>query len=181
MFASYLEKPARSSFEGQDSDEEILLLLRAHPITNLAWIIPAVLLFLLPFFVPQVALFLGLDIFRLPDPYLVAFLTLNYLLVLVIVFEGFLNWYFNVNIITDRRVIDIDFHSLLFKNIDLAPLRNIEETDSSLGGLFGTFFNFGHVSIQTAGATVAITMRNIPNPPQVADFILDLVDKMKKE
>ena len=44
------------------------------------------------------------------------------------VFEGFLNWYFNVTLITDQKIVDIDFEYLLYKAVNLAPLSKIEET-----------------------------------------------------
>lgn len=173
MFPSYIEYPTNLFFEGQDADEQIVFLVRAHPITNLAWIIPAVLIFFLPFIVVPIALMFEFDFSNLPETYLSAFLIINYLLVLVISFEGFLYWYFNVNILTNKRIIDVDFESILFKNIDQAPLTQIQEANGQVGGLLGTIFNFGHVFIQTAGAKVAIDMKDVPNPTLVADRVLD--------
>ncbi|MBU1000196.1 PH domain-containing protein, partial [Patescibacteria group bacterium] len=154
-------------------DEKILLLLRAHPITNLGWIIPAVFLFFLPFFIWDILRFLNLDMIKIPLTYEIVLLIVNYLLVLIIVFEGFLYWYFNVYIVTDKNIVDVDFHSVLSKNIDVAPLRNIEETASSVGGIMRSIFHYGDVFIQTAGATKNVDLRSIPRPHHVADFILD--------
>ncbi|MBI2020609.1 hypothetical protein HYS94_04275 [Candidatus Daviesbacteria bacterium] len=178
MFPAYLENPPNCSFEGQDATEKILLLLRAHPITNLKWIIPAILLFLAPFFVPSLARFFNFDLSAIPASFEVVFLIINYLLVLVITFEGFLYWYFNVYIVTDKNIVDIDFHSILFKNIDVAPLRNIEDTSSSMGGILSAIFNYGDVFIQTAGATKNIDLHQVPKPHHVADFILDEAHKI---
>ncbi len=120
---------------------------------------------------------IGFNPASLPQTYQLAGLIINYLLVLVIVFEGFLNWYFNATLVTNEKVLDIDFSNLLYKGVDLAPLVKIEETDSVTAGVLGTLFNFGNVKVQTAGATVAIEMHNIPHPAQVADMILDLIGK----
>lgn len=178
MFPAYLENPINCRFEGQDPTEKILLLLRAHPVTNIPWIFFATIFFLIPFFVPKItSSFLGFNLNLIPDVYLTAFLIIDYLLVLVIAFEGFLYWYFNVTLITNEKIIDIDFEPILYKGVDLAPLPKIEETDSTTAGIFGTFFNFGHVSVQTAGAKVAIEMKNVPKPALVADLILDLAKR----
>lgn len=177
MFSAYIEQPTNCRFEGQDPGEKILLLLRAHPITNLPWISLSILIFFVPFFIPAIASMMQFDLSSIPQTYLLAGLIINYLLVLIIAFEGFLEWYFNATLITDEKVIDIDFSQLLYKAVDLAPLSKIEETDSVTAGLAGTFFNFGNVKVQTAGATVAIEMRNIPHPSAVADLILDLIGK----
>ncbi len=174
MFPSYIENPTNYWFEGQDEDERILLLLRAHPITNLPWIISAIFIFFIPHLVTAVAPLLGYDLTIFPETFLLAFLMIDYLLILAVVFEGFLHWYFNATIVSNKQIVDINFESLLYKNVDLAPLDKIEETDSKVGGLLGTFLNFGDVSVQTAGARVAIVMYKIPNPAKVADMLLDL-------
>lgn len=178
MFSSYVENPTDYRFEGQNPDEKILLLLRAHPITNLSWIIPAILLFFAPFFIPSLFQLVSLDLSMIPGSFEIVFLIINYLLVLIITFEGFLYWYFNVYIVTDKNIVDVDFHSILFKNIDVAPLRNIEDTSSSMGGIFNAIFHYGHVFIQTAGTAKTIDLANVQRPHQVADFILDEAHKI---
>ena len=176
MFPAYIENPTNCRFEGQDEDEKILLLLRAHPITNLSWIIPAVLIFLIPFVLPSILFSLGFEeLLNFPATYLSAFIVINYLVVLVISFEGFLYWYFNVYLVTTKNIVDVDFHSILFKNIDLAPLANVEDTSSSMAGILSSIFNYGHVVVQTAGASENIDFRDVPNPHKVSDFILDRV------
>ncbi len=178
MFPAYEENPTDYHFEGQDPNEKILLILRAHPITNLSWIIPSILLFFLPFILPTLLTFAGVDLSFLPDTYGIVFLIINYLLILIIVFEGFLYWYFNVYIVTDKNVVDVDFHSILFKNIDVAPLRNIEDTSSSMGGILNSIFHYGNVFIQTAGTSRNIDLLSVPRPHHVADFILDEAHKI---
>ncbi len=177
MSLSYIERPQNCRFEGQDPDEKILLLLRSHPITNIPWILLSVFVFLIPFFLPEVAAFIKLDIGILPQNFLIILVILDYLLVLTILFEGFLNWYFNVTLVTNEKVVGIDFSNLLYKGVDLAPLPKIEEADSTTAGILGTIFNFGNVSIQTAGAKVAIEMKNVSRSSVVADMVLDLAGK----
>lgn len=180
MFSAYIERPTDCRFEGQDPDEKILLLLRAHQITNLKWIIPAVLIFLWPFFIPLPKDFplFNLEPLTLPQTFEIIFLIINYLVVLVIVFEGFLYWYFNVIIVTEKNIVDVDFHSILFKNIDIAPLRNVQDTSSSMAGILNAIFHYGNVFIQTAGTANNIDLYNVPRPHHVADFILDAVHKI---
>lgn len=177
MFPAYVVRPTNSHFEGQDPDEKILLLLRAHPITNIPWIVLALFLFVIPFLIPKILPYTGLNLNLIPETFQLVYLIINYLLVLITVFEGFLNWYFNATLITDQKVVDIDFEHLLYKAVNLAPLTKIEETDSLTAGILGTIFNFGNVRIQTAGENVSIEMKNIPQAAQVADMVLDLVGK----
>ena len=173
MFPSYIENPHHFHFEGQDPQEKILLLLRAHPVTNLSWIIPAFLLFFFPFLFFNVLNFFSFPIDLIPESFGLVFLLFNFLLIMVIVLEGFLYWYFNVYIVTDKNIVDVDFHSILYKNIDVAPLRNIEDTKASMKGLLHSIFNYGDVFIQTAGTSENIDFTSVPKPTHVADFILD--------
>ena len=175
MLSSYLENPINCFFEGQDHDENILLLLRAHPVTNLSWIIPSLLLFLLPYFWPFIVEMLNIQFPPIPQNLVNVLILVNYLIVLVVTFEGFLHWYFNVYILTNKKIVDIDFHSLMFKNVDLAPLSQIQEANSQMAGLLGIIFHYGDVFIQTAGAKVAIDFHQVPNPHKVADKIMDEV------
>lgn len=177
MFPAYVLNPKNLKFIGQDEDEEILLLLRAHPITNLKWIIPAILIFFVPFLFPDFLLILNIDLTILPQFYLLALVVINYLAVLVIIFEGFLGWYFNVYIVTTKNIVDIDFHSLLFNNIDLTPVKNVEDANSNQGGLLGAIFNYGNVFVRSAGDEALTDFIDVPNPHRVADFIIDLVHK----
>ena len=180
MFSAYIVHPQNCQFEGQDPDEKILLLLRAHPITNLPWITFSIFVFFVPLLVSYTALLLGFNLSLIPQNFQLIFLIINYLFVLTLVFEGFLNWYFNATLITSEKIVDVDFEHLLYKGVDIAPLSKIEEADSVTAGILGTFFNFGDVRVQTAGATVAIEMKKIPKPSTVADLILDLVGKPHK-
>jgi len=177
MPSAYIENPQNCSFAGQDRDEKILLLLRAHPITNLSWIILAIFLFFLPFLLPRILTLVNFDLSFIPESFRLVFLLINYLLVLIIVFEGFLFWYFNVYIVTNKNIVDIDFHSLLFRNIDMAPLRNVEDVSSSMGGILQALFHYGDVFVQTAGASKSVDFHKVPRPHRVADFILDQVHK----
>ncbi len=177
MFSSYIERPQKCSFEGQDPGENILLLLRAHPITNFSWIIFSIFVFFVPFLVPKLLPFTGLNFSFIPANFILILLIINYLLFLTIIFEGFLYWYFNVTIVTNQKIVGINFDHLLYKGVDLAPLSKIEETDSLTAGIIGTIFNFGNVKVQTAGASIAIEMKNVPKAALVADMVLDLVGK----
>lgn len=180
MFPAFVQNPQNCRYEGQDADEKIILLLRAHPITNLSWIFFALAIFSIPFWIPSAIHFFNLDFSFVPPTFLLVLLIINYLLVLVIMFEGFLGWYFNVNIVTDRRIVDVDFNSLLHRNIDLAPLTSVEETSSNMGGILKAIFHYGDVHVQTAGSKLTIEFVSVPDPHKVSDIILDLLHHHKK-
>lgn len=181
MSVSYAVNPTNCYFVGQDPDEKILLLLRAHPITTVSWIIPAFVMFFIPYTIPYVLPLTGLSLPQFPEAYRFAFMIFVYLLVLVMVIEGFLHWYFNVYFVTNKRIIDIDFKSILSKHVDIAKLADVQEAKGSNAGLLGTIFNYGEIMVQTSGAKVEIDFHRVPNPSHVADLIIDASDHAKKQ
>lgn len=156
-------------FETQAPDEEVILVLRAHPITQLPWIfntiVFSVALVLLNFFLPLVLL---------PNQIIFANIALVFF-ILAYAFYNFLVWFFNVGIVTNRRIIDIDFSDILFKEITEARLNRVEDITSKGGDFFETFFNYGDVFIQTAGTELNIEFHNIPNPADIVRTIDDLI------
>ena len=173
MFPAFIKNPQNCHYQGQDDDENILLLLRAHPITNLSWILLSIFIFFIPLLVPKFILLLNLDFSFVPQNFSLVLIIINYLLILVIVYEGFLGWYFNVNLLTDKKIVDIDFNSVLSKNIDVALLRDVQESSSHLAGIVGMIFNFGDVFVQTAASKESIDLKDIPHPDIVSDIIMD--------
>jgi uncharacterized membrane protein YdbT with pleckstrin-like domain len=170
---AYALRPLRTSFESQLQDEEILLLLRQHPFTQVKWIIAAVILVFLPFFLSAVVPIIGF----LPPAYRLVAVVGWYLMTLGFSMEAFLNWFFNVNIVTNKRVIDIDFNSLLYKNFSSTRLDKIEDTTASTAGFFGTVFDYGDVQIQTAAEQEQFEFEKVPHPNEVASFINQLLLK----
>jgi len=167
--SAFCYMPQHTHFENQDEDEKVVLLLRRHPITNLSWILLVVVLALVPTllgFLPVLSV--------LPAKFQVATTVLWYLLTLAIFIQGALTWFFNVNIVTNRRIVDIDFYTLIYREISNARIDNIQEITYKVGGLLGTFFHFGNVEIQTAGALPNFNFENVPNPAQVTNILQDL-------
>ena len=148
---AFAPKPLSIFFDSQEKAERVLLLLRKHPITQLGWIVTTCLLFLAP------AIFATINFFGfLPEKFQVAGLLLWYVIIMGFVLESFLTWFFNVYIITDERIIDVDFLSLIYKNITAAKIDNIEDITAETGGAIRSIYNFGTVKIQTAGTNAEI-------------------------
>jgi len=161
------------TFNGQDNDEVPILLLRAHPITQIPWIINDFFLLLFIF---------GLNIF-LPSylkPYQIIFVNLFGLsLVFSYFYFNFLHWFFNMGIVTNKRILDIDFYGLVYKETTIAILDKVEDITAKVGGFFSSFFNYGNLFIQTAGTEANIEFINIPKPQEVAKIINQLLKNGK--
>jgi membrane protein YdbS with pleckstrin-like domain len=174
--ASFATKPAGVRFETQEDEEEIMLLLRKHWITNVPWLISGILLIFAPLILRWFPL---LDF--LPTRFQLVAIIIWYLLTVFIIFEKFLTWYFNVNIITDERIIDIDFTNLIYKEISDAKIDKIQDITYKMGGAVRTLFHYGDVYIQTAGTEPNFEFLAVPNPEQVVKILNELREEEEKE
>ena len=66
---------------------------------------------------------------------------------------------------------------MLNKHFAEADLGMIQDVSSCVRGLFGTFFNFGDVLIQTASEINQITFEKVPNPEKIIKLLEELREK----
>ncbi len=160
-----------AKFDLQDEDEYIILLLRAHPVTQIGWVLLSVFLLLV---------LIGLN-FILP-----AFFTAGHRIILNItgliyilsyVWLKFILYYYHVGIVTNKRVLDIDQHGILYRETSEAKLDRIQDVTSRSGGYWGAIFNYGNIFVQTAGTEPNIEFIHVPHPTLVAKIINDVGGK----
>jgi uncharacterized membrane protein YdbT with pleckstrin-like domain len=179
-FSAYLESPKNVSFESQEKGESIIFLLRRHWVTNFKWVLFGILLIIFP----AVYEFVFLQEFPfsfLPKKYHVVVGIIWYLFSFIFILENYLIWYFNVYIITDRRVIDTDFYGIIHKKVSETPLRNIQDSTYNVSGIMATIFNFGDIKIQTAAESPEFEFEMVPNPSYIHDKLNDLISYNQKK
>lgn len=175
-FTAFAAKPNGVSFDVQHDDEPVLMLLRQHPIVTVGWIVTSIFLLLVP---------LSLTVFPflswLPRNFQIISLVGWYVLVTGFIFERFLIWFFNVYIITDERVIDVDFYSLVFKHISEAKIENIEDITTQTTGLLQSLLDYGDVRIQTSAEIPQIEFEKVPHPQKVSKFLSEMLIQEERE
>jgi len=165
----YALLPANVSFETKNDGEKVVLLLRRHPITNLGWLI----VFVIMLFAPSVLSGFPLLDF-LPDNFRFIAVLSWYMISTAYFLENFLSWFFNVNIITDERIIDVDFYNLIYKHVTDAETNKIQDVSYNMGGVIRTMFDYGDVLIQTASEIPNLEFLAIPHPSQVVKLLQEL-------
>lgn len=165
--------PDGVDFETRDSKEQIILLLRQHPIVNVRWILTAILLLAGPTLLQLLGVFSFLPV---GFPFVI---TLTwYLITTAYVIENFLNWYFNVYFITENRIVDVDFYHLINKRVSDAEIEKIQDVSYTTGGVVRTIFNYGDVLIQTASEVTEFEFGAVPSPERVSKILNDLMAKV---
>lgn len=166
---AYSYMPKNVDFVTRESEEKIILLLRRHPITNVGWVLISVAML----FAPAVLnVFPILDF--LPERFKFIAVLMWYLITMAFIIENFVSWFFNVNIITDERIIDIDFMNLIYREISEASLDRVQDVTTRMGGVTRAVFNYGDVMIQTAAEVQDIEFLAIPRPDKVAKILREL-------
>lgn len=161
--------PNGVDFVNREDKEKIILLLRSHPIVNLRWILLGLVMSVAPVF------FLFFPFFeKLPSSYQNVLIIIWYMITFAFVFEEFLMWFFHVNIVTDERIIEVDFVSIFAREITDANIDQIQDVTSQIIGGLWTFFNYGNVIIQTASEVPRITFEKVPRPDEVAKILREL-------
>lgn len=176
LFSALALFPQKLKFESQDSQEEIILLLRPHIITNIWWALTAVFMVFVPLFWTELPI-----ISLLPPNYLFVLTLFWYALILTLVFERFLMWFFSVNIVTDERFIDVDFYGLLFKHVSVAQLDKIQDVNYFQRGVMAALFNFGDVLVQTAGELPEFVFNKVPDPEKMVKVLSELIQQERQE
>ena len=160
--SSLLINPDVFTFEEKAQQEKVLVVARSHWVTNVGWILTAILILLAPSLLSLVPFSSDIS-----TRYKILGGFLWFLVTFAFIFERFLSWYFDVIVITDRRVIDIDFDNLLSKKFAQADILMIQDLTFKVTGFAQTMFNFGDVFVQTAAEVPQITLERIPQPQKI--------------
>lgn len=163
-------------FQSQHDGEEVLLALRQHPIVLLPRLALGILLLTVPFFLPLFpfgSIFPGVKI----GSFLFVLTWLWVQFVALFFFEVFLSWYYNFYLLTNERVVDIDFVGLTHRSVSETAIRNIQDVTSKTHGFFQVLFGLGDVHIQTAGTAPEFEFPSLGNPEEVVRKISELIRK----
>lgn len=175
FFPSLFALPKKIRFDQQEDHEVIELFLRQHPIVNVFWVAISLFLLILPVIFLQLDSIIGFNFSpQIPINLLIGGLIIYYLLILAYAYEQFLSWYFNVYIITNLHIVDVNFYSLLSKEVVEISLDDIEVISHHVDGVLGSLFHFGDVEIETAAETKRILFEKVPRPDLVTDRVQDL-------
>ena len=167
--------PKGLSFYGKERDENVVLIIRSHWIIYLPYAAMSFVILLIPLLMQAVVS----DLSKSTAFFIGLFLSCLTISITMIIY-AFVRWFYNVNIITDRRVIDLDFTSVVSHTLSEARLDKIEDVTHKQLGAIGSIFDIGTVYIQTAGATAEIEFGNIPRPRDVQDILYDLLESKQK-
>jgi len=175
--SAYMFMPDGIRFETQEPGETIVLLLRKHWLTNLSWLLIAVLIIIIPLFLFPAIIVGGVNIGQVPKNFISLLIFGWYLMVFSFILVNFLLWYFTVSIVASERIVDIDFINLLNKKFAETRIARVEDVTMRTGGFIRSFFDYGDVFVQTAAKEAVFQFEAVPHPDQVVRIINQLIGK----
>ncbi len=172
----------RKVFPNEQSDESVYVFVRPYYLAFLPWfvIILGLLIIGIIFFVFTLSVFPGI----LADPTghdILVMITSAYLLLIVsFLTVAFINYYYDIYLVTDRRLVDIDQISLFHREINELALEEVQDVTTKNQGIFSSLFDYGMVIIETAAAREKFVFNSVLHPREISTIILDLSDQAKK-
>jgi hypothetical protein len=177
IFSSFCKNPADVTFQNQDEGEKVLLFLRRANITNVKWVLIGIILLIIPLFFILTKNIIGSPLDILPARYSFIFILFYYLLIATYFYINFITWYFNIAIITDRRIMDVDYTGLVYKNVAATKMNLVQDISYTQIGVARNFFDYGDVLVQTAGTLENFHFESAPQPENIVHIIEDLIGK----
>jgi uncharacterized membrane protein YdbT with pleckstrin-like domain len=159
-------------------EEKISYTVRRHWIMLVKDAIGVVAIGLLPFFIfPFLFSIMGLGGLSTP---VITFLTTAWLLIVwIMLFTIWTDYYLDLWVITDRRLIDVDQIGLFHRKVSTLRIERVQDATVRIPSFLATILGYGNVLVHTASGVKNIShMEGIPNPTAVQKIILERVDLM---
>ncbi len=99
----------------------------------------------------------------------------------IFAFVMFMDYWLDVFIVTEKRIIDIDQTGIFSRTVSELRLYRIQDVTAQVKGIWQSMFDYGEVFIQTAGEVERFHFENIPHPNRLAKEILELAEADRKE
>lgn len=164
-------------------DEHIVFFLRRHPITMLSLVVGYLFLMGAPF--AAIFYIQNMQPLWLESQTAVLLFVLGgslfFLFAWLFLFQAFMDFYLDIWIVTNRRILNIEQTGLFSRTISELRLYRVQDVTSTITGFLHTLFGFGDVEIQDAGEKTRFRFEDISDPNHVSKTILELAEIDRRE
>jgi hypothetical protein len=158
--------------------EKIVLVVRRDKIVFL----PKIFLFLILLLIPWLFYFFleetepGFFEGPLIKPTGILALSAFYLFNLVLFLTNFVDYFLDVWIVTNERIVDIRQEGLFARTVAETRFYWVQDVTAESKGFLPTIFGYGNVYVQTAAETGRFVFSDVPEPYKIAQKIMELVE-----
>lgn len=165
---------SRYHFQGQRESEVVLRIVHRH------WFDIATHFFVIILFLAVLFGSFSVMPVMFPDwlgsegEQFVAFINSSIILMLwLYAFLVWIDYFFDVWIITNERVVNIEQKGLFVRSVSELKFSRIQDVTSEVSGMLPTILNFGDVKVQTASEEDYFLFRRVPDPYHIKDVIME--------
>lgn len=162
-----------------EKDEHIILEVRKHWFFLLTEIALAIIFILLPIILFPILNGIGLEI-TISSISLTFFIYFLWVLLLwLIIFIFWTNYYLDVWIITNHKIFDIEQHGLFKREVSILHYEKIQDITYEVNGFVASIFNLGDIHVQTAGTERNFTIKGVKDPAYIQRKVNEILLKRK--
>lgn len=163
------------------ANEKIELIIRKHWFVIIQHIIAFIIILVAPaavlFIIPLILAQLNIDP-NAVGPFIDFLLSLYILIPLGYLFLMWTDYYLDLWIITNERIIDIEQRGLFNREISEIPLHRVQDVTLEIQGPVETLLDFGTIKVQTAGEQ-HFEIRFVPHLYEAKEIILKFANEFR--
>lgn len=169
-----------------DFDEKIIFFLHRHPFIFIKKILvylglgalPFLVFFVLRAYLPSI---LENEIIY---PLLILLASLWLIFIWISLFQSWINYYFDLYVVTNRQIINIDQAGLFNRTLSKQSLSRVQDISVESKGFFATILKYGNIYVQSAGAKERFVFSEVKDPYLIAEKLNKLaretLEKLEK-
>jgi len=166
-------------------DEEVIRVIRKHWFVLVRETFFLLFLLFLPGVIALAGKILSIEYtFEISGNIVNLFVILSSIFFLFVWMTFFIIWtdyYLDILILTNKRIIDVEQRGLFSRELSTFRLDKIQDATAETNGIIETFLSFGTINIQTAGEDKDFIIRGIPKPFEVKNNISRQQDLFMEE
>ncbi|MDD3498354.1 MAG: PH domain-containing protein [Candidatus Moranbacteria bacterium] len=166
-------------FRGQHSEEKIIKIVRRHWFNIFQqYLIIFAMVFLL---ILSIQILPGILSIPTNSPEFWFVESFFAIIIWIYIFILWIDFYFDVWIITDNRIVNIEQKALFMRHISELDFSKIQDVSTEVDGLIPTVLNYGDVHIQTAGTRGRFLFHKVPDPYGLKGLIMDMQNRVARK
>lgn len=170
---------SQTAFPGQLPGEKTISIIHRHQIVLFWFALYFAIMVSLPFFIyAAFSSVFGFPLIGAMRAIFFFLVGLHLLFTAILGFFAFIDYYLDVWIITDQRIISIEQRGFFNRVINEVRYERIQDITSVVPGLFATYFKYGNILIQTAAEKERMILKQIPDPIETRRLISEIYNNV---
>ena len=175
-----IHQPIKFDFPNKESNEKVYMTVRRHYFVLVRQSIIFLFFFIFPIIIGGVLYYFNISIREYAFyPIMILILSVYYLFVTLFAMIKWIEYYYDIWIITNKRIIDMEQKSLFNHITSELRLDKIQDVTFEIKGFLASVFHYGNIYVQTAGSVQRFAFEEIPKSQKIKRLIIDLQGQLE--